>query len=119
MALPVPRAPGFTSMLKEGAGQLSGVEEAVIRSIEACNEFSRTLKTSYGPRGLNKMVINHLEKLYVTNDAATIVQQLDVQHPAAKILVMASQMIEKEVRCCRYLSSLQPSSNLFKSFIIF
>ncbi|XP_015792467.1 T-complex protein 1 subunit theta [Tetranychus urticae] len=97
MALPVPRAPGFTSMLKEGAGQLSGVEEAVIRSIEACNEFSRTLKTSYGPRGLNKMVINHLEKLYVTNDAATIVQQLDVQHPAAKILVMASQMIEKEV----------------------
>ncbi|XP_074599050.1 chaperonin containing TCP1 subunit 8 [Brevipalpus obovatus] len=97
MAMSVPRAPGFSSMLKEGAGQLSGVEEAVIRSIEACNELTNILKTSYGPRGLNKMVINHLEKLFVTNDAATIIQQLQVQHPAAKMLEMASQTIEKEV----------------------
>lgn len=43
------------------------------------------------------MVINHLEKLFVTNDASTIIRELDVIHPAAKILVMASQQQESEV----------------------
>jgi T-complex protein 1 subunit theta len=43
------------------------------------------------------MVINHLEKLFVTNDAATIIRELDVVHPAAKLLVMASQQQEHEV----------------------
>ena len=43
------------------------------------------------------MVVNHLEKLFVTNDAGTIIKELDVVHPAAKILVMASQMQEQEV----------------------
>jgi len=45
---------------------------------------------------MNKMVINHLEKLFVTNDSATIVQELEVQHPAAKLLVLASKMQEAE-----------------------
>jgi len=43
------------------------------------------------------MVINHIEKLFVTSDAATIISQLEVQHPAAKMMVMASQMQEQEV----------------------
>merc|ERR1719181_2225071 len=42
------------------------------------------------------MVINHLEKLFITNDSATIVQELEVQHPAAKMLVLASKMQEAE-----------------------
>ncbi|XP_015419717.1 PREDICTED: T-complex protein 1 subunit theta [Myotis davidii] len=46
---------------------------------------------------MNKMVINHLEKLFVTNDAATILRELEVQHPAAKMIVMASHMQEQEV----------------------
>ena len=46
---------------------------------------------------MNKMVINHLEKLFVTSDAATIVRELEIQHPAAKMIVMASQMQETEV----------------------
>ena len=49
------------------------------------------------PLGRNKMVINHLEKLFVTNDAATIIRELDVVHPAAKLLVMASQQQESEI----------------------
>jgi len=47
--------------------------------------------------GMNKMVINHLGRLFVTSDAATIIKELEVQHPAAKMLVMASQMQEQEV----------------------
>ncbi len=44
------------------------------------------------------MVINHLEKLFVTNDAATMMKELEVAHPAARILVLASQQQENEVR---------------------
>ncbi len=42
------------------------------------------------------MVINHLDKLFVTNDAATILRELEVQHPAAKMVVMASHQQELE-----------------------
>ena len=43
------------------------------------------------------MVINHLEKLFVTNDAATSMRELEVVHPAAKMIVLASQQQEQEV----------------------
>ncbi|XP_057601179.1 T-complex protein 1 subunit theta-like [Hippopotamus amphibius kiboko] len=97
MALHVPKAPGFAQMLKEGAKHFSGLEEAVYRNIQACKELAQTTRTAYGPNGMNKMVINHLEKLFVTNDAATILRELEVQHPAAKMIVMASHMKEQEV----------------------
>lgn len=43
------------------------------------------------------MVINHLDKLFVTNDAATIVNELEVQHPAAKICVLAGKAQQEEI----------------------
>jgi T-complex protein 1 subunit theta len=46
---------------------------------------------------MNKMVINHLEKLFVTSDASTIVTEMDVHHPAAKLLVMAAKAQAGEV----------------------
>jgi T-complex protein 1 subunit theta len=84
-------------MMKDGARFFSGLEEAVIRNIGACKEFSTTLSSAYGPNGMNKMVINHLEKLFVTNDAGTIMRELEVEHPAVKMIVLASQMMEQEV----------------------
>lgn len=45
---------------------------------------------------MNKLVVNHLDKTIVTSDGATIVQELEVMHPAAKMVVMASQMQEQE-----------------------
>ncbi|CAI6362511.1 unnamed protein product [Macrosiphum euphorbiae] len=97
MALHVPKAPGFAQMLKDGATHLSGLEEAVYRNITACKQFSDTVKTAYGPNGMNKIVINHIDKIFITNDAATIVKELDIEHPAAKIIVFASEMQEQEV----------------------
>jgi T-complex protein 1 subunit theta len=41
--------------------------------------LSETVATAYGPIGMNKMVINHLGKLFVTNDAATIIRELEVK----------------------------------------
>jgi T-complex protein 1 subunit theta len=88
---------GMNGMLKDGHKQLSGLEEATYKNIEAAKQLSSCVRTSLGPNGMNKMVINHLEKLFITNDSATIVNELEVQHPAAKLLVMASKMQEAEV----------------------
>lgn len=73
------------------------MEEAVYRNINACKQFTQTVRTAYGPNGMNKMVINHIEKLFVTSDAGTIMRELDIEHPAAKLMVMAAQMQESEV----------------------
>nr|CAD7445741.1 unnamed protein product [Timema bartmani] len=97
MALHVPKAPGVAQMLKEGARYFSGLDEAVYRNISACKQFTQTVRTAYGPNGMNKMVINHIEKLFVTNDAATIIRELDVEHPAAKLMILSSQMQEQEI----------------------
>ncbi|KAI5301551.1 T-complex protein 1 subunit theta [Ascosphaera pollenicola] len=81
--------PGYTSHDAE--------DGAVIRNIEACNAIAQTVQTSLGPYGKNKIVINHLQKLILTSDAATILRELEVVHPAAKLLVMASQQQEAEL----------------------
>ncbi|KAJ6434079.1 hypothetical protein OIU84_017732 [Salix udensis] len=88
---------GIQSMLKEGHQHISGLNEAVIKNIDACKQLSTITRTSLGPNGMNKMVINHLDKLFVTNDAATIVNELEVQHPAAKILVLAGKAQQEEI----------------------
>lgn len=91
-------APGLTGLLKDGYKHFSGIEEAVITNARACQQLSAITRTSLGPQGMNKLVVNHLEKVIVTSDAATITTELEVQHPAAKMLVMAADMQEKEVR---------------------
>ncbi|KAK4413105.1 T-complex protein 1 subunit theta [Sesamum alatum] len=88
---------GIQAMLKEGHRHLSGLDEAVLKNIDACKQLSTITRTSLGPNGMNKMVINHLDKLFVTNDAATIVNELEVQHPAAKILVLAGKAQQEEI----------------------
>ncbi|KAG6399494.1 hypothetical protein SASPL_140975 [Salvia splendens] len=108
---------GIQSMLKEGHRHLSGLDEAVIKNIDACKQLAVITRTSLGPNGIsisqiilyfftisltvdlcmNKMVINHLDKLFVTNDAATIVNELEVQHPAAKLLVLAGKAQQEEI----------------------
>jgi T-complex protein 1 subunit theta len=99
MAMHVPQS-GFRNMLKDGVKvsesniasctnklkfnllflfqYFSGIEEAVIRNIQACKEFTNTIKTCYGPNGMNKLVINHIDKLFLTSDAGTIVRELEV-----------------------------------------
>lgn len=81
-------------MLKDGA---TFVEDPVMKNIEACRELAKITRSSLGPYGLCKMVINHLNKLFVTHDAATILRELEVEHPAAKLLVQASNAMQEEV----------------------
>ena len=88
---------GLQAMLKEGYKHLSGLEEAVLKNIEACKQLSMMTRTSMGPNGMNKLVINHLDKIFLTSDACTIVNELEVQHPAAKMLAMAAAAQQQEI----------------------
>merc|ERR1719420_313689 len=47
---------------------------------------------------MNKVVINHIEQVYVTSDASTIVQELQVEHPAANVVVQAAGMQQRNWR---------------------
>ncbi|CAK60513.1 unnamed protein product (macronuclear) [Paramecium tetraurelia] len=89
-------AAGFQSMLKEGARHYQGLEEAILKNIQACKEISNMTKTSLGPNGMKKMVVNHIDKIFVTSDAATILKEMEIQHPAAKMVLMAAKMQETE-----------------------
>ncbi|KAI0979036.1 hypothetical protein GJ496_003419 [Pomphorhynchus laevis] len=73
------------------------IDDVVYRNIDACIELSKLTNSSFGPCGLTKFVINHFNKLYTTSDAAAIIHELEVQHPAAKLLSMASEQQDREV----------------------
>ncbi|KAF8849357.1 T-complex protein 1 theta subunit [Acephala macrosclerotiorum] len=96
MSLNIPNAPN-ANLFKQGYNNYDSEDGAVLRNIDACRTIASTVQTSLGPYGRNKIVINHLQKMILTSDAATILRELDVVHPAAKLLVMASQQQEAEM----------------------
>ncbi|KAJ7647497.1 chaperonin Cpn60/TCP-1 family [Roridomyces roridus] len=96
MSLKVPQSNSLP-IFKDGYKHLQGLDEAILRNIQAVIELSDLVRTSFGPNGRNKLIINHLGKLFVTSDAATIIREIEVVHPAAKLLVMASQAQEAEM----------------------
>jgi T-complex protein 1 subunit theta len=88
---------GIPSLFKGGTNMQSGLEEAVLKNLEACKQLTEITRTSLGPHGMNKLIVNHLDKIFVTTDTATIMQEMEIVHPAAKMIVLASEMQEKEV----------------------
>lgn len=85
------QAAGLGGMLKKGHKSMDGLEGATLRNVEACREISTITRTSLGPNGMNKLVVNHLGRIIVTSDCATIVKTLEVEHPAAKMLQLAAE----------------------------
>lgn len=53
--------------------------------------------------GMNKLVVNNLEKLFITNDAGTIMQEVEIEHPAARLIMMAAQQQQREYGDCSNL----------------
>ena len=60
--------------------------------VTAVNALANIVKSSLGPQGLDKMLVDTVGDVTITNDGATILSQLDVTHPAAKVLVELSQL---------------------------
>ena len=73
-------------ILKEGTTRSRG-KEAQQNNIMAARVIGEVLKTTLGPRGMDKMLIDSLGDITITNDGATILKEIDVEHPAAKMMI--------------------------------
>jgi thermosome len=83
-------------ILKEGSSQNRG-KEAQRNNIAAAKLISEIVRSSIGPRGMDKMLVDSLGDVTITNDGATMMKEIDVQHPAAKMLVEVSKTTDNEV----------------------
>jgi thermosome len=83
-------------LLKEGSTENKG-REAQKNNIAAAKIIAEIVHSSLGPRGMDKMLVDSLGDVTITNDGATILKEIDVQHPAAKMLVEISKTTDNEV----------------------
>jgi thermosome len=83
-------------ILREGASQNRG-KEAQKNNIAAAKLIAEIVRSSLGPRGMDKMLVDSLGDVTITNDGATMLKEIDVQHPAAKMLVEVSKTTDNEV----------------------
>jgi archaeal chaperonin len=83
-------------ILKEGSGESRG-REAQRNNISAAKLIAEIVRTSLGPRGMDKMLVDSMGDVTITNDGATMLKELDVQHPAAKMMVEISKSTDNEV----------------------
>ncbi|MFZ8854833.1 MAG: thermosome subunit beta, partial [Thermofilaceae archaeon] len=83
-------------ILKEGSTRQTG-REAISLNIMVARAIAETIKTTLGPKGMDKMLIDTLGDITISNDGATILDEMDVQHPIAKLMVEVSKAQDKEV----------------------
>jgi len=83
-------------ILSEGSRRTLG-RDAQRMNITAGRIVAESVRTTLGPKGMDKMLVNNLGDVVITNDGATILNEMDIQHPAAKMLVEISKAQEDEV----------------------
>ncbi|TLY08197.1 MAG: thermosome subunit [Thaumarchaeota archaeon] len=83
-------------ILKSGSKQDKG-REAQKNNFAAAKLIAEVVRSSVGPRGMDKMLVDSLGDVTITNDGATILKEIDVQHPAAKMMVEISKATDNEV----------------------
>ena len=83
-------------VLKEGSKQSRG-RDAQRNNIAAAKLIAEIVVTSLGPRGMDKMLVDSIGDITITNDGATILKEIDVQHPAAKMMVEVAKATDSEV----------------------
>ncbi|RLG97843.1 thermosome subunit, partial [Candidatus Bathyarchaeota archaeon] len=83
-------------ILKEGTGRRRG-REAQKNNIMAARIIAEALRTTLGPRGMDKMLVDSLGDVTITNDGAAILKEIDVEHPAAKIMVEVAKAQDDQV----------------------
>lgn len=83
-------------LLKEGTTETKE-KDAQRNNITAAKLVAELVRSSLGPRGMDKMLVDTLGDVTITNDGATILKDIDIQHPAAKMMVEVSKSIDSEV----------------------
>ncbi len=83
-------------ILREGTKREKG-KDAQFNNIAAAMAISDAVRSSLGPRGMDKMLVDSVGDVVITNDGVTILKEMDVQHPAAKMLVEVAKTQDAEV----------------------
>jgi len=83
-------------ILPENANRIIG-KDAQRNNIMAARIVADTIKTTLGPKGMDKMLVNSLGDIIVTNDGVTILDEMEIEHPAAKMMVEIAKTQEDEV----------------------
>src|SRR3989338_5408810 len=83
-------------ILPEGAQRTVG-RDAQRTNILAAQLLAETVRTTLGPKGMDKMIVDSLGDVTVTNDGVTILEEMQIEHPAAKMLVEVAKTQEQEV----------------------
>lgn len=83
-------------LLKDGTENEKGKQQ-VISNINACQAISEAIRTTLGPRGMDKMIVDAKGAVTISNDGATILKKLDIVHPGAKTLVDIARSQDDEV----------------------
>lgn len=83
-------------VLPEGTIRQTG-KDAQRRNIEAAKAIADAVRTTLGPRGMDKMLISSIGDVIITNDGATILDEMEIEHPAAKMMVEIAKTQEEEV----------------------
>jgi len=83
-------------ILKEGTQRTTG-RDALRTNLLAARAIAEMVKTTYGPKGMDKMLVDALGDVTITNDGATILDKAEIQHPAAKMLVQVAKSQDSEV----------------------
>ena len=85
-------------ILKEGTDTSQGKGQ-LLSNISACETIADVVRTTLGPRGMDKLMVDSKGDVTISNDGATILKLLDVVHPAGKALVDVSRAQDAEVIC--------------------
>ena len=83
-------------ILGEGSSRTTG-KTAQSNNILAAKLVAETVRSTLGPKGMDKMLVNSMGDVVITNDGATILKEMDISHPAAKMLVEVAKTQESEV----------------------
>lgn len=83
-------------ILREGTKRDKG-KDAQFNNITAARAIADAVRSSLGPRGMDKMLVDSIGDVVITNDGVTILKEMDVQHPAAKMLVEVAKTQDQEV----------------------
>lgn len=83
-------------ILPEGTLRQTG-RDAQSRNIAAAKAVADSIRTTLGPKGMDKMLVDTIGDVTITNDGATILKEMEIEHPAAKMMVEVSKTQEEEV----------------------
>ncbi|OAY66181.1 T-complex protein 1 subunit alpha [Ananas comosus] len=78
-------------------GERHSGQDVRTQNVMACQAVANIVKSSLGPVGLDKMLVDDIGDVTITNDGATILKMLEVEHPAAKVLVELAELQDREV----------------------